>query len=111
MFGSALPPITMHEYEHWQIAPTRDPSKELFQFQDFNNDRLRLVSITIMFLGVALSGFATIYGYIGSSCILPLVALLGISTTMKGTVKLANEVDLRYLWLLPSLFQLGFSST
>lgn len=83
MFASALPPIAMHVYEDWQIAPAQDPSQESFRFQDFNNDRLRGVSITMLFNIIAASNFATIFGYFGVDVIIPCLFLAVATSTMK----------------------------
>jgi len=89
MFASAIPAITMHVYEDWQLAPARDPAIESFQFQEFNNDRLRLLSMNMLFCMVAASNFAVIFGYIGNGAVLPILVLAVASTTLKGE---ANKV-------------------
>lgn len=83
MFASGLPTMTMHAYEDWQIAPARDPTEESFQFNDFNNQRLRGVATNMLFVGISASYFATIYAYVGTNSILPIASLVACSSLRK----------------------------
>jgi len=93
MFASTIPPITMHVYEDWQIAPARDPAVESFEPTEFNNDRLRLLSMNMLFCMVAASNFAIIFGYIGNGAILPVLGLAVASTTLKGEANKMLPMD------------------
>eukprot|EP00594_Rhizosolenia_setigera_P011917 CAMPEP_0178970528 /NCGR_PEP_ID=MMETSP0789-20121207/19615_1 /TAXON_ID=3005 /ORGANISM="Rhizosolenia setigera, Strain CCMP 1694" /LENGTH=332 /DNA_ID=CAMNT_0020657089 /DNA_START=124 /DNA_END=1122 /DNA_ORIENTATION=- len=94
-FVGGLPPIVMHTYESWQVAPFRNPVEGEFVLQDYNNGWMRAVAYKYLFIiqGVGLvmanhgyNGFKTV----GISLALILLSYVG-DQSKKATFKINDQ--------------------
>lgn len=94
-FVGGLPPIVMHTYESWQVAPFRNPVEGDFVLQDYNNGWMRAVAYKYLFIiqGVGLvmanhgyNGFGTV----GISLALILLSYIG-DQSKKATFKINDQ--------------------
>ena len=64
-FIGGLPPIVMHTYESWQVAPFRNPIQGEFVLANYNNAWLREVAYKYLFIIQSIGLVMAYHGYKG----------------------------------------------
>jgi hypothetical protein len=90
-FVGGLPPIIMHTYENWQVAPFKNPVQGEIELNDYNNGWIRAVAYKYLFIiqgtGLVMANHGyNGFGTVGVSLALILLAYIG-DQSKKATFK------------------------